>query len=798
MRPDPSVRRVRPLRRLGHDMTSFAKLDQPAPGRLTIRYRPDADDRIAETPPRFSWLPDIDRTAEYVLRVSRDPGFPKAKTEVWTGIPLNFFTPDRAFEPGTWHWSYALWEPEAGKRASDWSAVRSFEIGADLPQTPLPSRTARREAASRAHPRLWLTPETLGNLRETVATSPESWGWDRFWRASVLPWMDVPVMEEPLGYPGNRRTAEVWRQTYIACQELLYAIRHLAIGGQVSRDAAMIDRAKAWLLAAAAWDPQGTTSRGYSDEWAFRVNAALAWGYDWLHDELDEAERARVRDALVARTRDTADHVIRNANIGLCPFDSHAVRAVSAVLVPASIALLHEAEEAQDWLDFAVEFLFTVYSPWGDADGGWAEGPHYWMTGMAYLIEAGTLLRNYIGLDLFARPFFRRTADFPVFTRAPHTRRATFGDDATLGDALSLKMATNVRHFAGVTGNPAWQWYHDRVRAADTGTEKAFYNWGWWDFNFDDLVFAHDHAPVEPAPPDPADRLRHFRGIGWVCIQNRPDDLTRHVQFNFKSSPFGSISHSHADQNAFCLSAFGEDLAIRSGHYVAFGSSMHRDWQRQTRSKNAVLIDGQGQYAGDDKARAIRAAGRILHVDETAERILMSGDATAAYAEVDSAIRSVLREIHFVHDSFFVIVDTVEASRAVTLDWLLHAPAEMALGPETFRYEGPRAGFYGQVLYCEAGTPTLSQETGFPGVDPAEIAGLETSTCLKVQCPAARRHRLATLLVPYPADAPRRVFSFLDDQGFAANLYFTDACDRSYRITLEKIFERGAETDTQR
>lgn len=772
-------------------MTTLAKLDQPAPGRLTIRYRPDAADEIVENPPRFAWLPEIDRAAHYVLRISPDPGFPDATTDHWGGLDLNFFTPERAFGPGTWYWSYALWSDAKNAPLSDWSETRSFTIVPDLPETSLPSRAARLKAAARTHPRLWLTPEALEAARATLSKAPETWGWDAFWRDSVLPWMDAPIMPEPKGYPGHKRTARVWRKTYIDCQELLYAIRHLAIGGKMTRDADMIERAKAWLLAAAAWDPHGTTSRGYSDEWAFRVNAALAWGYDWLHDDLSEAERTTVRAALLERTRDTAGHVIRNASIGLFPFDSHAVRAVSAVLVPASIALLHDTEEAQGWLDFAVEFLFTVYSPWGDADGGWAEGPHYWMTGMAYLIEAGTYLRNYTGLDLFARPFFQKTADFPFFTRAPHTRRATFGDDATLGDALCLKMATNVRQFAGVTGNPAWQWYYETVKAADTGTEKEFYNWGWWDFRFDDLVFAHDFAPVEPAPPDPADRLRHFKGIGWVCLQHRPDDLGEHIQFNFKSSPFGSISHSHADQNAFCLSAFGEDLAIRSGHYIAFGSSMHRDWQRQTRSKNAVLIDGQGQYAGDDKARAIRAAGRILEVDELPERILMRGDATAAYAEVDPAISSVLRDVHFVHDSFFVIVDTVEANRPVTLDWLLHAPDEMELGPETFRYNGPRAGFYGQVLYSEACAPTLSQETGFPGVDPAELAGLETSTCLKLHCPAARRHRLATLLVPYPRESPRRVFTFLDDQGFAVNLYFTDAEDRSYRIVLDKTFDTG-------
>ena len=772
-------------------MTERAFLDEPRPGRLTIRYRPDAGDEIAENPPRFTWLPVLDPDARYILRLSREAGFPAGATLVFADIPLNMFTPDAPLAPGTWHWAYAECEAGGTTPRTTWSVTRSFDLPEGLPETPLPGRAARLLACGSAHPRLWLNPEGLAHARRAIAKDPAIWTWDKFYNKSVLPWLDAPVMAEPEGYPNHTRTAAVWRATYIACQELIYAIRHLAIGGQVTPDRAMLDRAKVWLLEVAGWNTAGTTSRGYSDEWAFRVNVALAWGYDWLHDQMTEEERATVRAALVARTRETAEHVMRNAQIQLFPYDSHAVRAVSAVMVPAAIALLHEEEEAQDWLGFAVEFLFSVYSPWGDAEGGWAEGTHYWMTGMAYLIEAANLMRSYMGLDLYARPFFRKTADFPLFTRAPGTRRATFGDDATLGDRICLKMGYNVRQFAGVTGNPAYQWYFDTIRAADPGTEAEFYNWGWWDFRFDDLIYAHDFEAVTLAPPDPVDRLRHFRGIGWVCLQSHPEDPDRHIQFNFKSSPFGSVSHSHADQNAFCLSAFGEDLAIQSGHYVAFGSTMHKDWRRQTRSKNAVLIDGRGQYAGEDKARAIRASGRIVSVEEHPDHVLMRGDATAAYAEENPNITRALRDVYFIHDDFFVIVDTVDADRSMTLDWLLHASGEMDLGAGTFRYTGVSAGFYGQALFSEAGAPVVSQETGFPGVDPQDYAGLPLSTCLRIAHPPALRHRVATLLVPYPLAAPRRVFSFLDDQGFATNLYFTDAEDRSFRITIPKTFDPG-------
>jgi len=632
-----------------------------------------------------------------------------------------------------------------------------------------------------------MTPERLTEFRSAVAADASHCTWDHFYRESVLPWMEREIMAEPAGYPGHQRVAPIWRQTYIDCQELLYAIRHLAVGGQVTQDAAMLARAKEWLLAAASWDPAGTTSRSYTDEWAFRVNLALAWGYDWLHDQLDAEECATVRAALLTRTRETADHIIRHANIHLFPFDSHAVRAVSAVLVPASIALLDEEPEAADWLHYSVEFLFTVYSPWGDNDGGWAEGPHYWMTGMAYLIDAANLLKGYAGIDLYQRPFFQKTGDMPLFTKAPDTRRATFGDDSTMGDLPAVKIGFNLRQFAGVTGNGAYQWYYDEIKRTNPGTEKAFYNWGWWDFNFDELTYRTDFPIIKAKPPAEDDTLRWFKGIGWVAIQHQVQDPENHIQFVMKSSPFGSISHSHGDQNAFCLAAYGEDMAIQSGHYVAFNSTMHQKWRRQTRSKNAILIDGKGQYADKDKAKAMAATGRILTAEAREDHVYIRGDATPAYQSLSPEVTLAEREVYFVRNSYFVIVDSIDAQTPVSIDWLLHANGPFELGSNSFRYRGQTAGFYGQVIWSEGGAPELSQETGFPGVDPAEFEGLAQSTCLRAHYPKATRHRIATLLVPYKLAAPKRIFHFMDDQGYDADLYFSDPEDNTFRVVMKKL-----------
>ncbi|MDX1554553.1 MAG: heparinase II/III family protein, partial [Xanthomonadales bacterium] len=600
--------------------------------------------------------------------------------------------------------------------------------------------------------------------------------------------LDREVIAEPKPFPSNIRVATLWRQAYIDCQEAMYGIRHLSIAGRILKDEKILGQARKWLLAVAEWSLRGPTSRAYNDEAAFRTVTALAWGYDWLYDHLSAVDREQVAQVLLERTREVADHVISSARIHVFPYDSHAVRALSAALAPCCIALMGESEEAREWLDYTVEYLSTLYSPWADRDGGWAEGPHYWTTGMAYLIDAARLIRNALEVDLFQRPFFQRTGDFPLYTKAPDTRRACFGDDSTLGALPSMKVGYNLRQFAGVTGNGVYQWYFEEIKRNDPGTEHEFYNYGWWDFNFDELCYRHDYPVVEAREPDDLQLLKHFRGIGWAAIQKDMANPDEHIQFLMKSSPFGSVSHSHADQNAFLLYAYGEDLAIQSGYYVAFGSDMHLNWRRQTTSKNALLINGMGQYAGMDKAMQRKAAGRIIECRESDGNVFIRGDATEAYRPKVPELTSCIRDVHFVDQCYFVVVDRVESREPVRIEWLFHSVRMMELGPNMFRVPAEKAGLYGQFVFSESGPVSLTQVEGFPGIDPDEYDGLPEHWHLRAALPPATTHTLVTLLVPYPKDRPMRIYHFLDDQGFDNDLYFVDQHDRQYLVKLKKQF----------
>ncbi len=762
-------------------------LDQPKAGTLTVKYSPDAEE-VYENPPRFVWLPTLDEGSRYVLKVTETTPQSSQPPFVYEDLQRNFFTPDHAYAPGDYCWSYAVWDAERGMPASAWSESRRFTVPAGLRPAPLPSSASRAETAKQSHPRLWLDASKVSAFAAALKKNPDHYGFRNFYERSVKPWLDRPIIAEPAPYPDNKRVASLWRQMYIDCQEVIYAIRHLAIAGHLLEDEEILIRAKEWLLAVADWDVLGPTSRAYNDEAAFRVASALAWGYDWLYGCLDAEERKIVRTALLERTREIAEHVIGHARIHIFPYDSHAVRALSAALTPCCIALLGDEEEARDWLDYTVEYLSSIYSPWGAKDGGWAEGPHYWTTGMAYLLEAAGLIKSYYGIDILERAFFRATGDFPLYNKAPGVRRTCFGDDSTMGDPPSLKTGYNMRQFAGTTGNGHYQWYFEQVKRDDPGTEALFYNYGWWDFAFEDLQYAHDFPAVEAKPPTDLPVLRVFHDIGWVALQKDMGDPARHLQFVFKSSPYGSLSHSHGDQNAFLLRAFGEDLAIQSGYYVAFNSTMHRQWRRQTRSKNAILIGGKGQYAERDKALGKAASGRLLAVKQDATSIFMSGDATAAYQSLNPGVKLAQRDVHFVRERYFVIVDRVSLDAPEPITFLFHTENEVEIGGQTFRLTGRQAGLYGHFVYSSAGKPVLRQQQGFPDVDPAEIEGLPLQWHLAAETPAARQHNLVTLLVPYALDQPSRVLHFIDDQGFSTDLYFVDENDQEFSVVLPKEF----------
>ncbi|OQB98276.1 MAG: hypothetical protein BWX80_04026 [Candidatus Hydrogenedentes bacterium ADurb.Bin101] len=93
----------------------------------------------------------------------------------------------------------------------------------------------------------------------------------------------------------------------------------------------------------------------------------------------------------------------------------------------------------------------------------------------------------------------------------------------------------------------------------------------------------------------------------------------------------------------------------------------------QTKSDNAILVNGEGQYP-----HTVKSQGRITHFHTSKVFDLVAGEAGGSYENLDRWAR----RIFFFKPGVIVIHDLLEAPEPSTFQWLLHAQQPFALGTQ--------------------------------------------------------------------------------------------------------------------
>ena len=290
-------------------------------------FRPQ-DVTTEETPPAFVWR------RKYTRRVMtfNAPGwriFQKSNTRR-EGVRYTAHRPAEVFALGQWYWRFRFADREG--RVSNWSSGRGFAIAQGAKALPLPKRGELIGRIPKSHPRLFVRPEQLGDLRaraqgdlkpiydDLVATCED-----------IL--TDVPPTEEPPLYPeGTVRLSEAWREIWWGNR--MYTIRVLnsaatlaftrLLGGQNHYG----EKAKELLLACAQWDPLGATGYRYNDE------AGMPYNYYFFPNlfvcqRFVTRRRARTlpRGDAGVQGREMCDHLATEMQYLWHPYGSHAGRA---------------------------------------------------------------------------------------------------------------------------------------------------------------------------------------------------------------------------------------------------------------------------------------------------------------------------------------------------------------------------------------------------------------------------------------------------------------------------------------
>ncbi len=473
-------------------------------------------------------------------------------------------------------------------------------------------------------------------------------------------------------------------------------VLRVAFAGLAFGDDALIAEAKRRALNLASWAPRGATGYRSDDFGATSISWTLALAYDWLYDHWSAQERSRLIAAIQPRVEDMLAAPVNNGLSGWAsldwgrkldrnPYDSH-----GAVTLARFSVICTVLTDASELFNRCASEMVPRYLArpvvWGGADGGFANGTNYAQWDVAYThFIVWHLLGNALGVDLWQSDWARGYLRFIAYFLPPGTPSGMFGDGAE--NANSGVWATQAKAYAAQLPSPLADWYAASQPGGNL-TQLAVL-----------LAPQRDWAAIPAVLPAGTPQAAYLADIGWVAMHSELGDRQRSSVY-FKSSPYGSYSHSHADQNSFVVHARGRALAIDSGYYDFYDSPHAKGWYTQTRAHNAITFDGgQGQLTN-----AMAAKGAITRFEHQAQYDLSTGDATQAYG---GALTRAQRSMVYLRPDAVLVFDSLASDTPRTWEWNLHALSRMQLqGAQGLQIEQDGVRMCVQLLQAPAGAFT--------------------------------------------------------------------------------------------
>ncbi len=630
-------------------------LKEQSSGRMLFP-RPADGAELPISPVGLAWLP-CPAAADYRVEIFEKNGNRIYSQNVGKD-PVHL--PDRVFPVGDYSWDVIAFDEQGTDIAM--RGRLSFTI---LPGAARLPWIAPRQLLSRVpaeHPRILYPKANLDRIRATLSSSrSKSW---RACKSAADKALSKGVPEFPkyhlIEEAGTRRL-EYGRYFSYFRGYVDGALMDLSLAFLMSEQDKYARAAKKILLEIASWPTDDNDVTSVSAKWGDEAGLSFSKcahiAYDWLYPALDNNQKKQVFDMCRARAWQTYRRLERH-NYLTFPGESHDGRLI-AYLTDMSLAMAGETEDAETWLAYSLKALLTFYPHWAGIDGGWAEGTPYGLWYNGFYIPAFESLRQLADYNLWQRPFFNRIRYFFFYCTANHGEIRPFGDSAEGGGPGVRRgsgYAELMSFHAHCYDDPYIGWWVKQIPGY-RGQKDGF-----------GALLHEDELPAK-APAD-LPNSRVFKGVGWAGLHSDLTQPQSDTCLIFKSSPYGSVSHSHADQNAFAIMKGGIALAIPSGYYgPSYGKPHHAQWTRATKANNCILVDGEGQ-----KIRSADAAGAIIDFKDAAGYSYVSGDATPAYmGKLDKWIRRIL----FLRPGLFLLLDEIEAPTPSRYQWMLHAFEKM-------------------------------------------------------------------------------------------------------------------------
>ena len=629
---------------------------------------PKADNELYLNPAPLI-VPQAMKTGERLqFSLSRTEDFSSSETLLSAPQEWCMYNLHRRLEVGTWYWRFRSTNLN-GTTPGEWSAIYRFEVKNDTPEFVTPPFQTFLANAPRLHPRIYcFLDDRIGEARNRVTSHPEY--------AELQSRASQALKAEYTGMTDLYSRAEELRQhaTY------LYQAYHLT---QKEIYAEKLRQ----LLEALIVTPPADGQLFASNFTASNIAWCLVAAYDLLYNNLSASDRTAAEELMMRVAR-----YYYKVNCGFQEnhlFDNHFWQQNMRVLFQVALSLYDKpaySSEVLPMMEYYYE-LWTARAPASgfNRDGIWHNGTGYFSANILTLAYMPSLLSFVSRYDFLSHPWYQNAGRSLVYTCPPGSKSNGFGDSSEKGSEPNRLVAAFADYLACETGNSYAGWYAGECRdLLRRDYELRLYR----------MCTDQDYNTAFPAG---ADKMVWYKDAGEVAMHSAPEDTGKDLALSFRSSTFGSGSHTTASQNAFNLLYKGVDVYRSTGYYQNFSDAHNLMSYRHTRAHNSLLVNGIGQpYSTEGYGSVMRAMGG-QHIS------YCLGDASHAYRSISNdpmwvdyfkqagieqtpengfgatPLTKYRRHVLMLHPHKVIVYDELEASEAVRWEWLLHSPTEFKI-----------------------------------------------------------------------------------------------------------------------
>lgn len=675
---------------------------------------PKADNELYLNPAPLI-VPQAMKTGERLqFSLSRTEDFSSSETLLSEPQEWCMYNLHRRLEVGTWYWRFRSTNLN-GTTPGEWSAIYRFEVKNDTPEFVTPPFQTFLANAPLLHPRIYcFLDDRIGEARNRVTSHPEY--------AELQSRASQALKAEYTGMTDLYSRAEELRQhaTY------LYQAYHLT---QKEIYAEKLRQLLEALIVAPPADGQLFASNFTASNIAWCLVAA----YDLLYNNLSASDRTAAEELMMRVAR-----YYYKVNCGFQEnhlFDNHFWQQNMRILFQVALSLYDKpaySSEVLPMMEYYYE-LWTARAPASgfNRDGIWHNGTGYFSANILTLAYMPSLLSFISRYDYLSHPWYQNVGRSLVYTCPPGSKSNGFGDNSEKGSEPNRLVAAFADYLACETGNSYAGWYAGECRdLLRRDYELRLYR----------MCTDQDYNTAFPAG---ADKMVWYKDAGEVAMHSAPEDTGKDLALSFRSSTFGSGSHTTASQNAFNLLYKGVDVYRSTGYYQNFSDAHNLMSYRHTRAHNSLLVNGIGQpYSTEGYGSVMRAMGG-QHIS------YCLGDASHAYRGISNdpmwvgyfkqagieqtpengfgatPLTKYRRHVLMLHPHTVIVYDELEASEAVRWEWLLHSPTEfkMDVTKKTLSTNNKTQGWVAVTQLFGGHVFTLSQTDRF--VVPPAITGAE-------------------------------------------------------------------------